>query len=56
VILSRRPGRVERIIPIDLPRPRQEHVVMEPKFLSYADQIWGHIRDQAREALTEENP
>ncbi len=55
-VLSRRPGRVERIIPIDLPRPRQEHIMLEPRFLSYVDQIWQHIRGQAMEALTEEKP
>ena len=55
-VLSRRPGRVERIITIDLPRPRQEHILLEPEFLAYVDQIWQHIRDQAREALTEEGP
>ena len=30
--------------------------MLEPKFLSYVDQIWQHIRDQAMEALTEEKP
>ena len=56
VVLSRRPGRLQEIITIDLPRPRHEHIVMEPKFLSYVDQIWEHIRDQAKAALVEENP
>ncbi|MBW2353579.1 MAG: ABC transporter ATP-binding protein [Deltaproteobacteria bacterium] len=53
-VLSRRPGRVREVIPIDLPRPRQEQIAMDPQFLAYADQIWGHIRDQAKEALAEE--
>jgi len=56
VVLSRSPGRLQEIITIALPRPRREHLLMEPRFLSYVNQIWGHIRDQAREALTEENP
>lgn len=53
-VLSRSPGRLQEIISIDLPRPRQESIIMNPQFLSYVDQIWRHIRDQAKEALVEE--
>ncbi len=52
-VLSRRPGRVESVISIDLPRPREENIVLAPEFLSYAEEIWGHIRDQAKSALSE---
>jgi NitT/TauT family transport system ATP-binding protein len=53
VILSRRPGRVLDIVPIDLPRPRAEHLTTEKKYLEYVDLIWGHIKDQAKEVLEE---
>lgn len=53
VVLSRRPGRVEQIVTIDLPRPRRERIMLEPQFLSYVDRIWGFIRDQAEQALAE---
>jgi NitT/TauT family transport system ATP-binding protein len=56
VVLSRRPGCVEQIVPIDLPRPRHEHILLEPRFLSYVDRIWGYIRDQAEEVLAEGKP
>lgn len=53
VVLSRRPGRIIDIIPIDLPRPRGEHLQIEKPFLEYVDRIWMHIKDQAREAMEE---
>jgi NitT/TauT family transport system ATP-binding protein len=53
IVLSRRPGRILETIPIDLPRPRGEHLTIEKNYLEYVDLIWGHIKDQAREALEE---
>ena len=53
VILSRRPGRVLDIVPIDLSRPRGEHMMTEKRYLDYVDLIWGYIKDQAKEALEE---
>ena len=51
VILSRRPGRILDSVPIDLPRPRGEYLLMEKRYLEYVDAIWGHIKNQAQEAL-----
>lgn len=53
VVLSRRPGRILDIIKIDLPRPRDEHLTLEKRYLEYVDAIWGHIKQQAREAMEE---
>jgi len=53
VVLSRRPGRILDIIKIDLPRPRGEHLTLEKRYLEYVDAIWGHIKNQAREAMEE---
>jgi NitT/TauT family transport system ATP-binding protein len=53
VVLSRRPGRILDIIKIDLPRPRGEHLTLEKRYLEYVDAIWGHIKQQAREAMEE---
>jgi NitT/TauT family transport system ATP-binding protein len=53
VVLSRRPGRLLDIVPIDLPRPRGEHLINEKAYLGYVDLIWGYIKDQAKEALEE---
>jgi NitT/TauT family transport system ATP-binding protein len=53
VVLSRRPGRILDVIPIDLPRPRGEHPITEKRYLDYVELIWGHIKKQAKEALNQ---
>ncbi|NWG02599.1 MAG: ABC transporter ATP-binding protein [Syntrophaceae bacterium] len=53
VILSRRPGKVLSIMKIDLPRPRNEHLTVEKKYLEYVNAIWRYIKEQAWEALEE---
>ena len=53
VVLSRRPGRILDVVPIDLPRPRGEQINTEKRYLEYVDLIWGFIKDQAKEALEE---
>lgn len=55
VVLSRRPGRILDIVPIDLPRPRGEHLILEKSYLEYVERIWGSIKDQAREAMEEKS-
>jgi NitT/TauT family transport system ATP-binding protein len=39
VVMTPRPGRIERIIPIDLPRPRNKAVITSERFTEYCDQI-----------------
>jgi NitT/TauT family transport system ATP-binding protein len=53
IVLSRRPGRVLAEIVIELKRPRTEAMIGEPAFVRAAEQIWGLIKDQAREAVRE---
>jgi NitT/TauT family transport system ATP-binding protein len=53
VVLSKRPGRILDIVQISLPRPRQEHLILDKKYLEYVDVIWGYIKNQARESLEE---
>jgi len=53
VVLSRRPGKILDIVRIDLPRPRGEHLAIEKQYLEYVDLIWGHIKNQAKESLEE---
>jgi len=48
VILSGRPGRVLDIVGIDLPRPRQDSLILDAQYLEYVDRIWGYIKDQAQ--------
>jgi NitT/TauT family transport system ATP-binding protein len=39
VVMTPRPGRVERIIEVDLPRPRDKAVVTSQRFADYCDEI-----------------
>ena len=51
VVMSRHPGRVRAVIPVDLPRPRDEHIRAHPRFGQLAEEIWGLIRNEAYEAI-----
>jgi NitT/TauT family transport system ATP-binding protein len=53
VVLSRRPGRVLEIVPIELKRRRTEAMLGEPAFVHAAERIWALIKSQARAALCE---
>ena len=51
VVMSRHPGRVRAVIPVDLPRPRDEHIRATPRFGQLSEEIWGLIRAEAYEAI-----
>jgi len=53
VVLSRRPGRVLDVVPVELKRPRTEAMLGEPAFLHAAERIWGLVKSQVRAALQE---
>jgi NitT/TauT family transport system ATP-binding protein len=56
VVLSRRPGRVLAVVPVDLRRPRGEGGAGEAAFARAADRIWSLIKAEARAALVEGGP
>ncbi|MCZ8261187.1 MAG: ABC transporter ATP-binding protein, partial [Beijerinckiaceae bacterium] len=39
IVMTPRPGRIERIIEIDLPRPRHKDVITSRRFADYCDEI-----------------
>src|SRR3954447_10411739 len=51
VVMSRHPGRVRAVLDIDLPRSRDDAIRADPRFGHLAEEIWGLIRDEAREAI-----
>ena len=53
VVLSRRPGRVNSILTIDLPRRGRDRTENISRFNEYCDHIWSLIRKDAEEALRE---
>jgi NitT/TauT family transport system ATP-binding protein len=54
VLMSYRPGRVKRIIPIDLPRPRDADVVGSAAFGQAVAAIWHELRQEASRGMAEE--
>lgn len=53
IVLSRHPGKIKRIIDIDLPKTGRNDEAHRVKFEQYADEIWQLIRHDAVEALKE---
>jgi NitT/TauT family transport system ATP-binding protein len=53
LILTFRPGRVKRVVEIDLPRPRTSEVVGSAAFGHYVAQIWNDLREEATRGLAE---
>jgi NitT/TauT family transport system ATP-binding protein len=51
VVMTYRPGRVKRIITIDLPRPRTSAIVSSDAFGHYVAEIWSDLREEASRGL-----
>jgi NitT/TauT family transport system ATP-binding protein len=47
VVMSPRPGRIERIIDVPFERPRRDTVKSTPAFLSLRQQIWQSLKERA---------
>ena len=50
VVLTRRPGRVRRVVEIDLPRPRSSEIVGSAEFAHLVGVIWHELREEAEAA------
>ncbi|MFS0576684.1 ABC transporter ATP-binding protein [Sporosarcina sp. 179-K 3D1 HS] len=53
IVLSRHPGRIKSIIPIDMPKMGRGEEQHREQFERYAEEIWQMIRHDAVEALKE---
>jgi NitT/TauT family transport system ATP-binding protein len=51
MIMTYRPGKVKRIIDIDLPRPRTSDIVGSDAFGHYVAQIWSDLREEASRGM-----
>ena len=51
VVFGRRPGRVQDIVRIDLPRPRDLSIKRDPRFVPLVDRIWKRIENEVRESV-----
>ena len=43
VVMTPRPGRIARVLPIDLPRPRTMDLEFDPRFKATSDEVRGLI-------------
>jgi len=54
LVMTYRPGRVKRIVEINLPRPRSSDIVSSEAFGRYVAQIWGDLREEASRGMDED--
>jgi len=50
VVMAGHPGRVREIIPVDLPRPRNQHTQSLPRFVELREHVTSVIRDEVVKA------
>jgi NitT/TauT family transport system ATP-binding protein len=53
LVMTYRPGRLKRIVDINLPRPRSSEVVSSEAFGRYVAQIWSDLREEASRGMLE---
>ena len=51
LVMTYRPGKVKRIVDIDLPRPRTSEIVSSEAFGHYVAQIWSDLREEASRGM-----
>ena len=54
LVMTYRPGKVKRIVPIDLPRPRSSEIVSSEAFGRYVAQIWADLREEASRGMRDD--
>jgi NitT/TauT family transport system ATP-binding protein len=53
IVMTYRPGRVKRIVNIDLPRPRTSEIVGSARFGELVGLIWNDLREEACRGMSE---
>ena len=51
IVMTYRPGRIKRVVTIDLPRPRTSEVVSSEAFGRYVAAIWSDLREEASRGM-----
>jgi NitT/TauT family transport system ATP-binding protein len=54
LVMTYRPGRVKRMVEINLPRPRSSEIVSSEAFGRYVAQIWSDLREEASRGMVED--
>jgi NitT/TauT family transport system ATP-binding protein len=53
IVMTHRPGRIKRIVDIDLPRPRSSESIEDKAFGDYVGMIWHDLREEAARHMAE---
>jgi NitT/TauT family transport system ATP-binding protein len=51
IVFGSRPGRVKKMIPINLPRPRDLSIKRDTQFLKYEDELWTLIEEEVKKTM-----
>ena len=54
LVMTYRPGKVKRIVDINLPRPRSSEIVSSEAFGRYVAQIWADLREEASRGMQDD--
>jgi NitT/TauT family transport system ATP-binding protein len=54
LVMTYRPGRLKRIVAIELPRPRTSEIVSSEAFGRYVAQIWADLREEASRGMLDD--
>ncbi len=54
LVMTYRPGKIKRIVDIDLPRPRTSEIVGSEAFGRYVAQIWADLREEASRGMSDD--
>ena len=54
LVMTYRPGKIKRIVDIDLTRPRSSEIVSSEEFGRYVAQIWSDLREEANRGMRDE--
>jgi NitT/TauT family transport system ATP-binding protein len=49
VVMAPRPGRLQEIIPVDLPYPRTEDMRLSPEFAAIRNEVWHAVYTRSRQ-------
>jgi NitT/TauT family transport system ATP-binding protein len=53
-LLTARPGRIKRVFPVDLGRPRGLEIRASPEFGALLDKVWAELREEVLRTMSEE--
>jgi NitT/TauT family transport system ATP-binding protein len=54
LVMTYRPGKLKRMVKLDLPRPRTSEIVSSEAFGRYVAQIWNDLREEASRGLRDD--